>query len=120
MANLISKVSYSKNPKQILIGQDSYSITLPAIIKGTAGTTMFAGQPLTGDIKKRDTGFTAASGASVAILLHDVTFDADGNANGTIVLAGCVDLLKLEGTVKTALESATGLDRIIFVEGSAI
>ena len=43
MANLISKVSYSKNPKQILIGQDSYSITLPAIIKGTAGTTMFAG-----------------------------------------------------------------------------
>lgn len=120
MANLVTKTSYAKNPKQILIGQDSYYIALPAVIKGTANQTMFAGQPLKGDIKNRDTGFTAATDASVGILLHDVTFDADGNANGTIVLAGCVDLLKLESSVQTALESATGLDRIIFVKGSAV
>ena len=131
MANLVTKTTYGKNPKQILIGQDSYYIALSAIIKGTAGQTMYAGQPLAGDIKKRDTGFTAAETAAVGILLHDVTFDADGKANGTIVLAGCVDLLKdcyesyknllkLEKTVQTALSTATGLDRIIFVEGSAI
>lgn len=120
MANMVKKTSYAKNPKQIMIGQDSYYIALSAIIKGTAGHTMLAGQPLNGDIKDRDTGFQAATDASVGILLHDVTFDTDGKANGTIVLAGCVDLLKLDSTVQTALESATGLDRIIFVKGSAI
>lgn len=120
MANLVTKTTYAKNPKQILIGQDSYYIALSAIIKGTANQTMYAGQPLKGDIKDRDTGFEAATDASVGILLHDVTFDADGKANGTIVLAGCVDLLKLEKSVQTALETATGLDRIIFVKGSAI
>lgn len=119
MANLVTKVSYNKNQKQILIGQDSYFISLPAVISGTAGETMFAGQPLAGDITDRDTGFTAGSEA-VGILLHDVTFDTDGKANGTIVLAGCVDLLKLESEVQTAIASATGLDRIIFVKGSAI
>ena len=120
MANMVKKTSYAKNPKQIMIGQDSYYIALSAIITGTAGQTMYAGQPLAGDIKKRDTGFTAAETAAVGILLHDVTFDADGKANGTIVLAGCVDLLKLESSVQTAISKATGLDRIIFVKGSAI
>ena len=120
MANMVKRTSYAKNPKQIMIGQDSYYIALSAIITGTAGQTMYAGQPLAGDIKKRDTGFTAAETAAVGILLHDVTFDADGKANGTIVLAGCVDLLKLESSVQTAISNATGLDRIIFVKGSAI
>ena len=120
MANMVKKTSYAKNPKQIMIGQDSYYIALSAIITGTAGQTMYAGQPLAGDVKKRDTGFTAAETAAVGILLHDVTFDADGKANGTIVLAGCVDLLKLESSVQTAISNATGLDRIIFVKGSAI
>ena len=120
MANMVKKTSYAKNPKQIMIGQDSYYIALSAIITGTAGQTMYAGQPLAGDIKNRDTGFTAAETAAVGILVHDVTFDADGKANGTIVLAGCVDLLKLESSVQTAISNATGLDRIIFVKGSAI
>jgi hypothetical protein len=120
MANLITKTVYGNNPKQILIGQDSYYIALSAIIKGTAGATMYAGQPLTGDIKNRDAGFEAGTTNSVGVLLHDVKFDADGKANGTIVLAGCIDLLKLEESVQTSIESATGLDRIIFVKGSAI
>lgn len=118
MANMVSHFDYGKNQKQILIGQDSYFISLPAIISGTAGEKMFAGQPLAGDITDRDTGFTAGSEA-VGILLHDVVFDADGKANGTIVLAGCVDLLKLEESIQTAIAGATGLDRIIFVKGSA-
>lgn len=120
MANMVTHYDYSKNQKQILIAQDSYYVALPVIVSGTAGQKMFAGQPLSGDIKDRDTGFTAASGEAQGILLHDVVFDADGKANGTLVLAGCVDLLKLENTIQTAIESATGLDRIIFVKGSAI
>lgn len=115
---MVSHFDYGKNQKQILIGQDSYFISLPAVIKGTAGERMYAGQPLAGDITDRDAGFTAGTEA-VGILLHDVVFDADGNANGTIVLAGCVDLLKLEESIQTAVASATGLDRIIFVKGSA-
>lgn len=120
MANLVKSYDYTKNQKQILIGMDSYYIALPAIIKGTAGTKLFAGQPLSGNIADRDAGFTKAEGAAVGVLLHDVQFDADGKANGTLVLAACVDLLKLEEEVRTAITSATGLDRIIFVKGSAI
>lgn len=120
MANMVTHYDYSKNQKQILIGQDSYYIALPVVISGTAGQKMLAGQPLTGDITDRDTAFTASTGAAQGILLHDVTFDADGKANGTLVMAACVDLLKLDETVQTAIASATGLDRIIFVKGSAI
>jgi hypothetical protein len=118
MANMVSHFTYGKNQKQILIGQDSYFISLPIRVSGTAGQTILAGQPLSGDIKNRDADFTAGSEA-VGILLHDVVLDADGKGNGTIVLAGCVDLLKLEGSIQTAIAEATGLDRIIFVKGSA-
>lgn len=120
MANLVKSYDYSKNQKQILIGMDSYYIAMPAIINGTAGEKAFAGQPLAGDITDRDTGFSAVTGEAVGVLLHDVVFDEDGKANGTLVLAACVDLLKLEDAVVTAIESSTGLDRIIFVKGSAI
>lgn len=119
MANMVKHTSYGKNQKQIMIGQDSYYIALPIVVNGSAGQTMFAGQPLSGDIADRQAGF-AAGAEAVGILLHDVVFDADGKANGTIVLAGCVDLLKLESSVQEAIAGATGLDRIIFVKGSAI
>lgn len=118
MANMVSHFTYGKNQKQILIGQDSYFISLPVKLSGTAGERMFAGQPLSGDITNRDAAFTAGTDA-VGVLLHDVVFDTDGNANGTIVLAGCIDLLKLEESIQTAIAGAKGLDRIIFVKGSA-
>lgn len=124
MANMVQSYDYSKNQKQILIGQDSYYIALPVVVSGTKNTTMYAGTPIYGDITKRDTAFTGTTAkegdAASGILLHDVVFDADGKANGTLVLAACVDLLKLETSVQTAIASATGLDRIIFVKGSAI
>lgn len=129
MANKIVKETYNAPEKHILIANDSYMVTLPAIIKATgvsAGTdgkkVVKAGTPLYGDIEKRDTGFTvsAESGNPTCILLHDVDVTA-GDENGTIVLAGCVDLLKLDASVKTAVASAkANLPRIIFVEGSAI
>ena len=120
MANFVKSVSFGKNPKQILIGQDSYYIALPVVLSGSANATIYAGQPLAGDITARDTAFTATSSSAKGILLHDVKLDADGKGNGTLVLAACVDLLKLEDDVQTAIASASGLDRIIFVKGSAI
>lgn len=133
MANKVVTNTYGAPQKHILIANDSYMVTLPAIIKATgvtAGTdgkkVVKAGTPLYGDIEKRDTGFTiaGAQGANpVCVLMHDVDVTA-GDENGTIILAGCVDLLKLETSVKTALTSAIKAslrtNGIIFVEGSAI
>ena len=130
MANLVKSESYGVD-KHILIANNSYMVTLGGIIKQTGVTAdsdgrkiVKAGTPLYGDIEKRDTGFTiaGAEGASpVCVLMHDVDVTA-GDENGTIVLAGCVDLLKLESSVRTALTSSVkaALPRIIFVEGSAI
>jgi len=117
--------------KHILIANNSYMVTLGARISNTGVTAgsdgkkiVKAGTPLFGNIEKRDTAFTVsgAEGASpVCVLMHDVDVTA-GAENGTIVIAGCVDLLKLEDSVKTALTASVkaALPRIIFVEGSAI
>lgn len=131
---MITKTTYT-NVKNILIGQDSYNISLPCIIGNTGVTAvdgkkiLKAGTPLTGNITTRDTAFTKATTSgdttktsnAVAILLHDVDV-TDGNANGTIVLAGCIDLLKLDSATQTLIDDATktALSRIIFVKGSAI
>ena len=126
MANMIKTTDYSKNQKQILIGQESYYIALPVVLSGTANSTLLAGQPLKGDITKRDTAFTASTEdsstheyAANGILLHDVVLDSDGKGNGTLVLAACIDLLKLDASIQTILGKVTGVDRIIFVKGSA-
>ena len=131
MANKVITQTYGAPDKHILIANESYMVTLPAVIKATgvsAGTdgrkVVKAGTPLYGDIEKRDTGFTISGGQGanpVCVLMHDVDVTA-GDDNGTIIIAGCVDLLKLESSVKTALTSTikAALPRIIFVEGSAI
>ena len=89
-----------------------------------------AGTPLHGDIIARDTAFVKAttsgdtsskSSNATAILLHDVDV-TDGNTNGTIVLAGCIDLLKLDSATQALIDAETkkALSNIIFVKGSAI
>lgn len=118
----ITKKSYG-NRKTILISQDSYHVSLPIKLSGTAGATIKAGQPLVGDLASRlSVEFTAGTENASGILLHDVVLDSNGKANGTIVIAGCIDKLKLESDVVSALTSAksSGLDNIIVVEGSAI
>ena len=64
-------------------------------------------------------------GAFAASLSLAGILDSAGKGNGTLVIAGCVDLLKLSSTVQgnitTALaDDGQALDRIIFVKGSAI
>lgn len=127
MANMVKSESYGVE-KHILIANNSYMATLGARISDAGVTAangkkiVKAGTPLYGNIEKRDTAFTVSGEGSVsAILLHDVDV-TEGASNGTLVLAGVVDLLKLESDVKTKITSAvkTALPRIIFVEGSAI
>lgn len=53
------------------------------------------------------------------VLLHDVDV-TDGDENATLVVAGYVDLLKLDADVVTVVESKeTALSRILFMKGRA-
>lgn len=123
MANLVKHSGSYSTPKNVLIGQESYYIALPIVLSGSANATLKAGSALTGDITDRDTAFTVTTANDVkGILLHDVVLDADGKGNGTLVLAGCIDLLKLDSDIQSAITSTivNALPRIIFVKGSAI
>ena len=129
---LVNKETYGIR-KDIVIGVESYYIALPAQVTNTGISAdsdgkkiLRAGTPVSGDITKRDTAFVKAStssGASnaTAIVLHDVDV-TDGANNATIVLAGCIDTLKLDTATKALVtaEVKAALPRIIFVEGSAI
>lgn len=119
MSNLVTKTGTFGTRKTIMIGQDSYYLALPCVITGSANATIKAGQPLVGDLKDRQTGFTAGTSNAVGMNLHEVKLDADGKGNGTIVIRGCVDELKLDSAVKTDLETAA-IDGIVIVKGSAI
>ena len=129
MANKVVKTTLGAPEKHILIANNSYMVTLGAQVTNTGVDAdsdgrkiLRAGTPLAGDITKRDTAFTKTNGSTaVAILMHDVDV-TDGAENATIILAGCVDLLKLDSTTAALITSdvVSALPRIIFVEGSAI
>ena len=114
----ITKTTYG-NRKTILIGQDSYYSALPVKLSGSANATIKAGQPLAGDLTDRSSEFTASTSSSKGVLLHDVVLDSNGKGNGTIVMAGCIDKEKVDGSIATAIASAN-IGTIFLVEGSAI
>lgn len=137
MANMVTKTSYPNNPKQIMLA-DEVMVSFGVVVGNTgvdAGSDgkkiLKAGTPITGDIEARNTAFQKATSSSsgepsvttsnaVGILLHDVDVTS-GNANGSIVLFGFVDLDKLDSEtfalitaeVKTALAG-----KITFLTGS--
>lgn len=108
------------NRKSILISQDSFHVALPVKVSGTANATLKAGQPLVGNIANRlSVEFTAGTENATGLLLHEVVLDKNGKGNGTIVIAGCIDKLKLDSDIVTAITTAD-IDNIIITEGSAI
>ena len=116
---MIETVTYG-NRKSILISQDSFHVALPVKLSGTANATLKPGQPLVGSIASRlSTEFTAGTSNATGVLLHEVKLDANGKGNGTIVVAGCIDKLKLDSDMVTAITTAN-IDNIILTEGSAI
>lgn len=129
MANKVVKETFGAPEKHILIANNSYMVTLGAQVANTGVDAdadgkkiLRAGTPLAGDITKRGTAFTKVNdNTAVAVLLHDVDVTA-GDENATIILAGCVDLLKLDEDTQALVTSdvVAALPRIIFVEGSAI
>jgi len=115
----INKVSYG-NRKTILISQDSYHVALPVKLSGSANAIIKAGQPLEGSLASRlSTEFTAGTSSATGVLLHEVKLDSQGKGNGTIVIVGCIDKLKVDSSIATAIATAN-IDGIKLVEGSAI
>lgn len=132
MANKVVKETFGAPEKHILIANNSYMVTLGAQVTNTGVVAddegkkiLKAGTPLAGDITKRGTAFvkatTEGTSNATAVLMHDVDVTA-GAENATIILAGCVDLLKLDEATKALVTAdvVSALPRIIFVEGSAI
>lgn len=93
-------------PSQILFNvQNQMSVgVIVAKTVGTAGEDgrkiVKAGTPLNGDLTARGTAFVAAkdtSNPAVGVLLHDVDV-TDGNANGTLLIWGFVNLNRMDST----------------------
>lgn len=124
MANKIVKTEFGAPEKQILIAEDSYKVTLGAVISNSGVEAddngrkiVKAGTPVKGDLKARQTAFTVESTTPNAIVLHDVDV-TEGNENGTIVVAGAVDLNKLDSDAQELITSTveSALTKIIFLK----
>lgn len=64
-----------------------------------------AGTPLTGDLTTRGTAFSAAGESNaVGVLLHDVDI-TDGNANGSLLIWGFVNLDRLGASTQALITS---------------
>lgn len=93
-------------PSQILFNVQN-QMSVGVIVDKTVGTAgedgrkiVKAGTPLNGDLTARDTAFVAAkdtSNPAVGVLLHDVDV-TDGNANGTLLIWGFVNLNRMDPT----------------------
>lgn len=110
----IKKSSYVST-NQILFNTDPF-VAVSIIVDATLGVTdpatgrkiVKAGTPLAGDLTKRETAFVAVkavneASASLAsdakgILLHDVDVTT-GNANGTLLIFGFVNVDRIDETV---------------------
>lgn len=105
----ISKVSGVPRTQILFNVQNQMSVGIK-IGKNFAGATtengrkiVKAGTPLTGDLTKRSTPFTAASGNdAVGVLLHDVDV-TEYDANGSLLIWGFVNLDRVDATTKGKL-----------------
>lgn len=98
-------------PKQILFNvmhQMSVSVMVDsttASVTENGRKIVKAGTPLTGDLAARSAAFKAASDANaVGVLLHDVDI-TEGNANGTLLIWGFVNLDRLDSATQALITS---------------
>lgn len=121
----VTKTSFV-NVRQILANVElQYSIgcVVPQSMGVTVGTKKIvkAGTPVKTNLDNTTTAVTAADGTTVAmnaVILHDVDV-TNGNANGTALIFGFVNMNRLESDVKTlvttALTNASASKQITFV-----
>ena len=122
----ISKNTYTA-PTQILANvelQSSVGCIVPQALGVTVGGTKIAkaGTSTTIDVLNRNTAVSKADGTTAmnAVLLHDVDVTA-GNANGTALVFGFVNVNRVESDVAQAITTATGnagaSKLIVFMKG---
>lgn len=107
----VSKTTYTA-PKQILANvelQSSVGCIVPQSIGVTVGTKKIAkaGTPIKIDLMNLQTAAQKATDtvAMNAVLLHDVDVTA-GNANGTALIFGFVNVNRVESDVAAAITTA--------------
>lgn len=109
------KIESAVNVNQILFCTDP-QVSVGVVVDSTAGTEdeatgrtiVKAGTPLNGDLTTRNTAFVSAkdtTNPAVGVLLHDVDV-TDGDANGTLLIFGFVNLERID-TTTAALITAT-------------
>lgn len=108
----IRKTDYvSEN--QILFCKEGY-VGVGVVVDTTAGTEddatgrtiVKAGTPLTGDLTARTTAFTKATtgaGSNVIGVLYRDLDVTDGDANATLMIAGYVNIDRLDSTVQAMI-----------------
>lgn len=106
----IKKSSYVST-NQILFNTDPF-VAVSIIVDNALGVTdpatgrklVKAGTPLAGDLTERETAFVAvnkeSNSAAKGILLHDVDVTT-GDANGTLLIFGFVNVDRIDVTVMT-------------------
>ena len=109
----ISKTTYTA-PKQILANvklQSSVGCIVPTSLGVVVGARKIAkaGTPIKIDTLNLQTPAVKADGTTPlnAVLLHDVDVTA-GNANGTALIFGFVNVNRVEADVATAITTAAG------------
>lgn len=109
----ISKTTYGA-PKQILANVDLQS-SVGCIVPQTLGVVVGAkkiakaGTPIKVDLMNRQNAVAKADGTTAmnAVLLHDVDVTA-GNANGTALVFGFVNVNRVETDVAALITTAVG------------
>ena len=107
----VSKTTYTA-PKQILANvelQSSVGCIVPQSLGVTVGSQKIAkaGTPIKIDLMNLQTAAQAATGSVAlnAVLLHDVDVTA-GNANGTALIFGFVNVNRVEADVAALITTA--------------
>ena len=109
----ISKTTMTA-PRQILANvelQSSVGCIVPQALGVEVGSKKIAkaGTPIKVDLMNLQTAATKADGTTAmnAVLLHDVDV-TNGNANGTALIFGFVNVNRVESDVATAITTAIG------------
>lgn len=91
------------------------------VIAGADGRKVIkAGTPVgsaTNVFENRQTVLSTGDTNAIGVLMHDADVTA-GNANVSVLIAGYVDLLKLDESVTITGNAKTALTRIVFMKGA--
>lgn len=115
----VTKTSYAA-PKQILANvelQASVGCIVPQSIGVDVNGKKIAkaGTPITMNLTNLQAAVSAAEGKANAVLLHDVDVTA-GNANGTALYFGVVNINRVDSDVAAKLSGLTDSGHVILIK----